>query len=126
MVGELRRTRLERDEKIREYRERTYGQFYRCLAIKKKLMDSAPHSAEYDMLKLRLSRGWRRLESMRRRLAGMKTGASNRQVAEVLESAKGTVDAHLSMVKAKWPPELDRSFGDDDDDDGDSAFVLAN
>jgi DNA-binding CsgD family transcriptional regulator len=39
---------------------------------------------------------------MRERLAGMKTGASNRQVAEILDSKKGTIDAHLAAVKAKW------------------------
>jgi DNA-binding NarL/FixJ family response regulator len=40
----------------------------------------------------------------------MKTGASNRQVAQVLESAKGTIDAHLFSVKGK--------LGDYDGEDG--------
>jgi DNA-binding NarL/FixJ family response regulator len=49
----------------------------------------------------------------------MKTGASNRQVAEILESKKGTIDAHLSAIKAKWK-QYDDETGKEIADDADS------
>ena len=50
---------------------------------------------------------------MRRRLESMKTSASNRQVAQVLETAKGTIDAQLFALKGKWE-NYDESAGDED------------
>jgi hypothetical protein len=57
---------------------------------------------------------------MRDRLAKMKTGASNRQVAQVLESAKGTIDAHLFTVKGKLGelPDKDRNKEGEEQRDG--------
>jgi hypothetical protein len=101
MIDGLREIRLQREENIRALQERIYTQFYRCMVVEKKLRNAAPDSGRREKLRNRLLRGRKRLQSMRERLAGMKTGASNRQVAQVLESAKGTIDAHLFTVKGK-------------------------
>jgi DNA-binding NarL/FixJ family response regulator len=109
LIDGLRKIRLRREERIRAMQERIYTQFYRCMVVEKKLKCSAPNSPRREKLQSRLSRGRTRLQSMRERLARMKTGASNRQVAEVLEAAKGTIDSHLSNVKGK---QEDRFFDD--------------
>jgi hypothetical protein len=101
LIDRLRDLRLKRERTIRAFQERIYTQFYRCIVFEKKLRNAAPNSGRYETLKKRLIRGRTRLQSMRNRLAGMKTGASNRQVAQVLEAAKGTIDAHLFSVKGK-------------------------
>jgi DNA-binding CsgD family transcriptional regulator len=124
LIDGLQEIRLHREEHIRAMQERIYTQYYRCMVFEKKLKGAAPNSARREKLLSRLARGRKRLKSMRERLARMKTGASNRQVAEVLEAAKGTIDAHLSNVKGKLE---DRSFEDvyeDDDEyeDGQNNF----
>jgi DNA-binding NarL/FixJ family response regulator len=101
LIDGLREIRLKREEDIRALQERIYTQFYRCMVVEKKIRNTPPDSERREKLRSRLIRGRKRLQSMRERLAGMKTGASNRQVAQVLESAKGTIDAHLFTVKEK-------------------------
>jgi hypothetical protein len=112
MVEEIRKLRLEREEEIHALRERIHSQFYRCLVFEKKLRVSTPNSARHEKMARCLVRGRKRLASMRRRLGGMKAGASNRQVAQILESAKGTIDAHLFAVKGKGEPYDDESEED--------------
>jgi hypothetical protein len=101
MIDGLRELRLKREEGIKALQERIYSQFYRCIVFEKKLRSAVPNTGRHEKLSVRLSRGRKRLQSMRERLAKMKTVASNRQVAQVLESAKGTIDAHLFTVKGK-------------------------
>jgi hypothetical protein len=101
LIDGLRELRLKREENIKALQERIYTQFYRCIVFEKKLRNAAPNSGRHEKLRIRLLRGRKRLQSMRDRLARMKTGASNRQVAQILESAKGTIDAHLFTVKGK-------------------------
>jgi hypothetical protein len=101
LIDGLRDLRLKREENIRALQERIYTQFYRCIVFEKKLKSAAQDSARRETLQRRLSRGRKRLQSMRERLAKMKTAASNRQVAQVLETAKGTVDAHMFNFKMK-------------------------
>ncbi|MDR3123251.1 MAG: hypothetical protein LBU16_05685 [Treponema sp.] len=115
LVDGLRGLRLKREEHIKALQERIYTQFYRCIVFEKKLRNVVPNSVRYERLWNRLNRGRTRLQSMRNRLAKMKTGASNRQVAQVLESAKGTIDAHLFTVKGK----LGDCAGGDRQDDND-------
>jgi hypothetical protein len=102
LIDRLRELRLKRDENIRALQERIYTQFYRCIVIEKKLKNTVPNSGRHEKLQNRLIRGRLRLQSMRKRLSRMKTAASNRQVAQILESAKGTIDAHLFGVKGKY------------------------
>jgi hypothetical protein len=109
LIEGLRMLRLQREEEIRELRERIHSQFYRCMVFEKKLKLAPPNSCRHEKMQRCLVRGRKRLESMRKRLAGMKTVASNRQVAQILESAKGTIDAHLYTVKAKEKKHEDKS-----------------
>jgi hypothetical protein len=99
MIDELRELRLKRDEDIRALQERIHTQFYRCIVYEKKLRRAGIDSTRREKLLGCLDRGRKRLQSMRKRLGSMKTAASNRQVAQILESAKGTVDAHLFRLK---------------------------
>jgi DNA-binding NarL/FixJ family response regulator len=101
LIDGLRELRLKREEHIKAFQERVYSQFYRCIVLEKKARNAVPNSVRHEKLQNRLSRGRKRLQSMRERLARMKTGASNRQVAQVLDSAKGTVDAHLFALKGR-------------------------
>jgi hypothetical protein len=109
LIERLRMLRLQREEEIRELQERIHSQFYRCIVFEKKLKLAPLNSSRHEKIKRCLIRGRKRLESMRKRLAGMKTVASNRQVAQILESAKGTIDAHLYTVKAKGKKYEDNS-----------------
>ncbi|GHT84551.1 hypothetical protein FACS1894137_07740 [Spirochaetia bacterium] len=101
LVEALRKLRSEQEEEIRGLQERIHSQFYRCIIFEKKLKKAPANSGRHEDLQQCLVRGQKRLASMRERLAGMKAGASNRQVAEILESKKGTIDAHLAAIKAK-------------------------
>jgi hypothetical protein len=116
LIDGLRELRLEREETIRALQERIYTQFYRCIVFEKKIRNAVPNSLRHEKLRNCLIRGRKRLQSMRNRLAGMKTGASNRQVAQILESAKGTIDAHLFSVKGKQGEGVDEDRYDDDDE----------
>ena len=53
-------------------------------------------------LKQRLEKARLRLETMRKRLAGIRSDATNSQVAEVIGISKGAVDASLHHLKTKW------------------------
>jgi hypothetical protein len=101
LIDGLRNLRLKRDQDIRALQERVYTQFYRCIVYEKKLKGAVQDSARHELLQRRLILGRKRLKSMRARLAKMKTAASNKQVAQVLETAKGTIDSHMSRFKAK-------------------------
>jgi hypothetical protein len=101
MVDELRGLRLKREETIRELKERIYCQFYRCLAFEKRMQAAPVHSAHQAKMKRCLETARKRLTSMRRRLSLMRLDASNKQVAQVMKIAKGTVDSNLYSVKLK-------------------------
>jgi hypothetical protein len=101
-IDELRKLRLRREEELRVLQERIHSQFYRCIVFEKKLTMAIPNSGRQEKLERCLVRGRKRLESMRKRRAGLKLMASNRQVAQILKTAKGTVDAHLAAVKARY------------------------
>jgi hypothetical protein len=115
LIDGLRDLRLRRDEDIRALQERIYTQFYRCIVYEKKLKGAVQDSARHAMLQRRLILGRKRLKSMRARLAKMKTAASNRQVAQILETAKGTIDSHMSRFKAK--PERYTGMGKSSEDE---------
>jgi hypothetical protein len=101
LIESLRKRRIRREEEIRELQERVFSQFYRCITIEKKMLSASEGSSRAEKMRRCLVKGKKRLESMRRRLAVLKTEASNRQVAEVLGVPKGTVDANLYAVKKR-------------------------
>jgi hypothetical protein len=99
LVDELRTKRLAREEAIRGLQERVHCQFYRCLAFEKRLNADSPHTAHGMQMKKSLDLAKKRLVSMRKRLSRMRLEASNRQVAELLNISKGTVDSNLYEIK---------------------------
>jgi DNA-directed RNA polymerase specialized sigma24 family protein len=111
MVHKLRELRTDREEEIRCLQERIHCQFYRCIIFEKRLNAVPESSAHYAKMKSRLARARIRLEAMRKRLAGIRLDATNRQIAEVVGIPKGTVDSNLSALrhrmnrKNRKPPE---------------------
>jgi RNA polymerase sigma factor (sigma-70 family) len=101
MVNRLRELRIDREEEIRCLRERIHCQFYRCITFEKRLNAAPESSAHYAKMKSRLERARIRLTAMRKRLAGIRTDATNRQIAEVLGVPKGTVDSNLHALKKR-------------------------
>jgi hypothetical protein len=116
LIDGLRDLRLKREEDIRELQEHIYTQFYRCIVFEKKMRNAVPGSGRHEKLRTCLIRGRKRLQSMRHRLTTIKTGASNKQVAQILESAKGTIDAQLSALKGR----LGNCADEEDQDDGEN------
>jgi DNA-directed RNA polymerase specialized sigma24 family protein len=43
-------------------------------------------------------------------MEGIRTDATNRQIAEVMGIPKGTVDSNLHMVRARWRMEEDQGY----------------
>jgi len=110
MIGRLREQRAKRERKISLLRERANCQFFRCIFYEKSLQSMPQNSIATLRLRERLERGRNRLEKMRKRLKRLRPDPSNRQIAEVLGIAKGTVDVALHRLKVKWNIELDKNM----------------
>ena len=110
MVDNMRALRLKRDQAMRCLKERIHCQFYRCIKYEKKLETVPANSALSLKLQSRLRRARQRLDAMRKRLAGIRPDATNRQVAEITGISKGTVDASLYALKSRWNNEPDTSI----------------
>jgi len=102
MVDKLKAARRKRDEKIRRLRERVQGQNCRCLVYEKQLSLLKYDTNAAMRMERRLEKAERRRDTMQERLEGMSPFATNGQVAGVLGLSKGTVDASLFQLKAKW------------------------
>jgi hypothetical protein len=102
MIGELRKRRAGREEEIREFQERIYSQYYRCIAFEKRYNAAPEDSARREKMGACLERAKIRLRAMKKRLSGIRLDATNSQIAEILGIPKGTVDSNLFLVKAKW------------------------
>lgn len=101
LVEEVRKARFDQDTEIRNLQERIYGQYCRCRTFERRIDVAQAGSARYCTLQNRLSRAEKRLENMKNTLKKLKTGASNRQVAEILNLSKGSVDSSLHEVKKR-------------------------
>ena len=110
MIDKLRTLRQKRDDKIYYMKERIYCQYYRCIVYEKRLLYVPENSSAYIKLKQRLEKARQRLEKMRKRITGVRTDATNREVAEVIGISKGTVDASLHRLKTKWDIMADKSL----------------
>jgi hypothetical protein len=99
LVTKIRNLRAKRDTEIRILQERSYGQFYRCMAYERRLKAVTEDSAHHRQLEIRLERARKRLKSIRRRLARARKEATNAQIAEILEIPKGTVDSTFHALK---------------------------
>ena len=102
MLSKIRETRKIRDDKIYCIKERIYRQFYRCIIYDKRLTLLKENTAAFKKLELRLQKARSRLEKMRKNITSIRTEATNKQIAEVMGTTKGTVDASLSRLKMKW------------------------
>ncbi|GHV25163.1 hypothetical protein FACS189498_3150 [Spirochaetia bacterium] len=102
MIGELRKVRIKREEDIRLLRERIHNQYYRCISFEQRFRAASEGTAFYEKMQGRLERAKLRFGSMKKRLAGYRLEASNREIAAVLRLKKGSVDSSLYVLKSKW------------------------
>ena len=110
MIEKLRSMRQKRDDEIYLMRERIYCQYYRCIVYEKRLSYIPENTNAYNKMKLRLEKARNRLENMRKRMAGTRTEATNKEVAEVIGVSKGSIDASLYNLKVKWEILSDKSL----------------
>jgi len=102
MLNKIREIRRKKDDEIYHLKERIYTQYFRCIVYEKRLTMMKENSNAYIKLKCRLEKARLRLENMRRRFNAIRTDATNRQVAEIIGTTKGNVDANLHRLKARW------------------------
>jgi hypothetical protein len=102
LLDRLRKQRIERDEAIRTLQERVHCQFYRCITFESRLRAMPADLACHVKMKARLERARRRLAAMKRRLAGIRTDATNRQISEILGVSKGSIDSSLHALRTRW------------------------
>ena len=110
MIDKLRKLRIKHDEELSDMKERIHCQFFRCIIYEKRFAAMPENSAAAFRMQSRLQKARLRLKAMRKRLAGIRPDATNRQIAEVAGVSKGTVDASLHAVKARWNNLYDKSI----------------
>ncbi|GHU09092.1 hypothetical protein FACS1894151_06190 [Spirochaetia bacterium] len=118
LIKDLREIRLEQEEEIRSLQERIYSQYYRVVSYEKRMRTSLSGMPYHERMKKCYHRGMKRLSKMRGRLNKLRTEASNRQIANLLGIAKGTVDSNLFAVRAR------RSDDEGEDDNPSIPVVL--
>jgi len=102
MLNKIRRIRQEKDDNIYFFKERIYCQFYRCIVYEKRLSLLKENTLAYEKMLRRLEAARQRLERMRKRVTSIRMEATHKQIAEVIGTTKGTVDASLHKLKSKW------------------------
>jgi FixJ family two-component response regulator len=90
--------------------ERIYSQFYRCIVYERRLAAMPENSALVLKMQMRLEKARLRLAAMRKRFAGIRPDATNRQIAELIGISKGTVDCSLHALKARWKNDPDKAI----------------
>jgi len=101
LIEKIRILRLSSDETIFNFRERVYGQYYRCLAYQERMDAALPGTTHYEKMKGRFERAKKRYGAMKKRLGRMRPVASNRMIADVMGVPKGTVDTGISAIKRR-------------------------
>ncbi|MDR2766985.1 MAG: hypothetical protein LBB82_01525 [Treponema sp.] len=99
LINEVRDRRVKQEDMIHLITERMYSQYYRCIGFEKRLLAMDSESPSWSKMKRRVDLARKRLLSIRRRLAAMRTEATNNEVADVMGVTKGTVDAYLFAAK---------------------------
>ena len=102
MVDKLHDLRARKEERIFILQERIFSQYYRCLTFQKRLSMTMPETARHEKLKLYIDRAQKRYITMKDRYSRLRTEASNKQISEILNIPKGTVDSALHAVREKW------------------------
>jgi hypothetical protein len=95
-IHKLRRTS---DDKIHQQQELRDSQYHHYVTYRKQLEKVPENSVQHEILLERMKKAHLRYTQLKNQLAGIKRGASNQQVAEVLGISKGTVDAALYAIK---------------------------
>jgi hypothetical protein len=103
----IQEQRVCHDEKVRNLKERIHTQYYRCISYEKRLSMIDTSTPYYEKMKTRLHQARGRLESMRKRLAGIKLAPSNQQIANVLGVPKGTVDSTFHALRQKYRKKME-------------------
>ena len=101
LIEKIRALRHKRDEQVRDFQSRLHAQYYRCHALESRMAAAEEGTVLYETMKGRAARAKKRYERMKRRYKGLNFNATNKQIAEVLGIAKGTVDSALYQVKQK-------------------------
>ena len=102
MLDNLGKLRLNKDDRFRKQEERMYSAFYWYMVYGKQL-ESLPEDSLYrKTLEQYAEKTWMRYQCFKQQLSRIKRQASNRQVAEVFDIPKGTVDATMSAIKRKF------------------------
>jgi DNA-directed RNA polymerase specialized sigma24 family protein len=102
LIGELRKRRVKREEDIRLLKEQLHSQYYRCLSFERKLELLPKGTILHERMGERLVRARTRYAAMRERFSKTRFDPSNRQIAELLQIPKGTVDSTLRNLKERW------------------------
>jgi DNA-directed RNA polymerase specialized sigma24 family protein len=101
LIDEMHKMRRDKEQKILDLRNRLYCQYYRCLSFHQRYSSVVPGTAYREKMQGRYDRAKCRYLSMKKRLAGARLNASNRDVAEILKIPKGTVDSTLFTIRKK-------------------------
>lgn len=102
MLDQIHQLRLSRELEYKEFQERIYCQYYRCLSYQKRLASAYAGTSRYEKLKGFSERAQAKYLAMKKRQKGMRMEATNRQIANILNIPKGTVDSALHTIREKW------------------------
>lgn len=102
MIDSMRKLRQKKDDEIYYLKERMFYQYYRCMALEKRLSFVKENSAVYERMSKQLDFAKKRLKKLRDELSITRKDASNKQVAEVIGISKGTVDSCLYKLKERF------------------------
>ena len=111
MIEGLRKLRSEKEDEILELRERLHCQHYRCLAYQKRMNNSLPGTDYHEKMKGRFERARKRFNTMKRRLGGIRMGATNKMLSDLLHVPKGTIDSALYVIKNRMSSLSGHSAG---------------
>ena len=100
-IQALKEVRESKEWRHREALRHAHGHYYRCLAYERKMRDIDSSGSAYRKLAGKLERGRVLVEKARKRLARIRTGATSREIAEVLGTSKGSVDSALFVLRRK-------------------------
>ncbi|MDR2344225.1 MAG: hypothetical protein LBD86_06830 [Spirochaetaceae bacterium] len=101
MVDTLRRLQVKKIERVQKLSGAAHCLYYRCLNYERKLSEKCEDTHLNSLISLRLDRGRKRLENMRKRLKSIRIEATNSEISKILGLPKGTVDSRMSMIKTK-------------------------
>jgi len=105
LVENVREQRTQRDDEVQRMKEHIHSQFYRCMVYERKMNAIRENQILFLSTEKKYNKARQRLALMKKRLATLRLDATNRQIALVLGTSKGTIDSnyHALREKAKTP-----------------------